>query len=93
VVDLGADPQAVRERVGADGDNHELLQLDRVRCVRAAVDHVEHRDGQRGRALAAEVPEERHTRLAGGRLRRCERNAEDRVRAEPSLVRRAVELD
>ena len=50
VVDLRADPERVAERVRADGHDHELLQVDRVRGVRAAVDHVHHRHGQRRRA-------------------------------------------
>ena len=42
---------------------------------------------------AAEVAEERLARIGGRRLRSRERDAEDRVRAEPALVRRPVELD
>ncbi len=49
--------------------------------------------GRCRRVLAAEVAEERHVGVGGSRLRRRERNAEDRVGAEPSLVRRPVELD
>ena len=37
--------------------------------------------------LAAEVPVERHARLGSRGLRRGEGDAEDRVRAEPALVR------
>ena len=51
VVDLGADPQRLRERLGAGGHDHELLQVDRVVRVRAAVDDVQHRHRQRRRAL------------------------------------------
>ena len=43
--------------------------------------------------VAAEVPEERLARVGRRRLRDGERDAEDRVRAEAPLVRRAVELD
>ena len=43
--------------------------------------------------VAAEVAEERHACVGGGGLRGRERDAEDRVRAEPALVRRPVELD
>jgi hypothetical protein len=93
VVDLGADLQRVREARGADRDDHELLQVDRVRRVRAAVDHVHHRNRQRRRVRPAEVAEQRLAGLVGGGLRHRERHAEDRVRAEPALVRRAVELD
>jgi hypothetical protein len=30
VVDLRADPERLRERLGADGNDHELLQVGRV---------------------------------------------------------------
>ena len=45
--------------VGPDRDDHELLQVDRVRGVHAAVDDVHHRHRQRRRALAAEIAVER----------------------------------
>src|SRR5579884_51296 len=93
VIGLGRDPQALGEGPGAGRDEHELLQVDRVVGVHAAVDHVQQRDGQRRRLLAAEMAEERDARGRGGRLGRGERDAEDRVRAEPALVRRPVELD
>ena len=93
VVRLGADLERLGERFGARGDDHELLEVDRVGRVHAAVDHVHHRHRQRPRALAAEVAEERLVRLVGRRLGHGERDAEDRVRAETALVRRPVELD
>ena len=63
VVDLRADPEPLREAVGADRDEHELLQVDRVRRVHAAVDHVQHRNRQRRGGLAAEVAVERLPRV------------------------------
>ena len=93
VVDLDADPKALGEARSAHRHDHELLQVDRVGGVGAAVDHVQHRHGQRRRLLAAEVAVERQAGLGGRGLRGRERDAEDRVRAEAPLVRRAVELD
>ncbi len=93
VVRLGRELQRLGERLGADGHDHELLKVDRVVGVDAAVDDVEHRHGQRRRVVAAEVPEEGDTGLRSRSLRGGERHAEDRVRAEPALVRGAVELD
>src|SRR5262249_40853216 len=46
-----------------------------------------------GRVLRAEVAEERHAVVGRAGLGRGERGAEDRIRAEAALVRRAVELD
>ena len=62
VVDLGADPQALRERRRADRDHHELLEVDAVVGVRAAVQHVHHRDGEDVRLRAAEIPPQRLAR-------------------------------
>ncbi len=93
VVDLDADPQALGEARGAHGHDHELLQVDRVGGVGAAVDHVQHRHGERRRLLAAEMAVERLAGLGGSRLCGRERDAEDRVRAEASFVRRSVEVD
>ena len=84
---------ASAKRVGADRDDHELLEVDRVVGVRAAVEDVHHRHRQDPRRLAAEVAPQRLVLLGRGRARGGERDAEDRVRAEAALVRRAVELD
>ena len=45
------------------------------------------------RVLSPEVAEEGDACVRGGRLRRGERHAEDRIGAEAAFVRRAVELD
>ena len=95
--DLGPDPQALREARGAGRDDHELLEVDRVVGVGAAVEDVHHRHRQQRRlAAAVELGQVAVERLAGvgrGRLGRRQRDAEDRVGAEPALVGRAVELD
>jgi hypothetical protein len=93
VIDLGADPQPFRERRCPDWDDHELLQIDRVGRVRPAVDHVQHRHGQRRGGVAAEVAVQRLSRLRRRSLRDGQRDPEDRVRAQAPLVRRPVELD
>ena len=49
--------------------------------------------GRTWRRLAAEVAPQRLALLRGGRVCRRQRHAEDGVRAEAGLVRRAVELD
>jgi hypothetical protein len=63
VVDLGAHPQAVAQGRRARRDDHELLEVDAVVGVRAAVEHVHHRHRQhvarrrrRGSATAAGAP-------------------------------------
>ena len=90
---LGAHPQRLGEGARADGHDHELLEVDAVVGVGAAVEHVHHRHGQHVRGLAAEVAPQRQPLLGGRGVRRGERHGEDRVGAEPRLVRRPVELD
>ena len=90
---LGAPAQRLGERGRADGHQHELLQLELVVGVRAAVDHVHHRRRQHVRVRAAEVAVERLAGAVGRRARDGERDAEDGVRAERVLVGRAVEVE
>ena len=93
VVDLGADPQRLGERVGAGRDDHELLQVDRVgACTPPLITFIIGTGSVRA-SRAAEVRKSETPASAAARLRGRERDAEDRVRAEPALVRRAVELD
>ena len=84
---------ASRERRRADRHDHELLEVDLVVGVRAAVEDVHHRHGQDVRRVAAEVAPQRQPLLGRRRVGGGERHAEDRVRAEARLVRRAVEVD
>ncbi len=93
VVGLGPDPERLGERRGAGGHDHELLQVDGVRRVDAAVDHVHHRHRQRRRVVAAEVPVQRHAVMRGRGLRGRKRDAEERVCPQAALVRRPVEVD
>ena len=91
--DLGAGPQRFGVRPDPDRHDHELLEIGRVLGVLAAIEDVEHRDWQVRRADAAEIAVEREVVGGGGRVGTGQRDAEERVRAEPALVRRAVELD
>ena len=93
VEDLGADLQRLGERARPRRHDHELLEVEGVRGVRAAVDDVHHRHGEHDRLLPAQRAVERQARVGRGRLRHGERHAEQGVRAERALVRRAVELD
>ena len=90
---LGADPQRLGERRRARRHDHELLEVERVLRVGAAVDDVQHRDGEHAGVLAAEPAVERHAGLERRRLRDGQGDAEDRVRAEPRLVLGPVQLD
>ena len=90
---LGPDPQRLRERPATDRDDHELLEVDRVVGVGAAVEDVHHRDRQDVRGLAAEIAPQRQPLLRRRRMGGGKRHGENRVGAQPRLVRRAVERD
>ena len=59
-------PQGVAKGPSPDGDDHELLKVDAVVGVRAAVDHVQHRHGEHVCALAPEVAPQRQPLLRRG---------------------------
>ena len=93
VVGLRPPAQRLGERRGADRHDHELLEVDVVVRVRAAVEDVHHRH----RAARARRCRRRSGRAAG-RARRPRPSpppghAEDGVGAERALVVGAVEVD
>ena len=90
MVDLGPPAQRLREGLGPDRGEEELLHVDAVVGVLTAVDDVEQRHGQDVRVGSAEVAEQRQIRRVGGRLGHRERHAEDGVRAGAPLVVGAV---
>ena len=92
VVGLHAPTQRLGITRRPDRHDHELLQVDRVVGVGAAVDHVHHRHGKHMGVGATDVAVQRHTELVGGGLGDRQADAEDRVGAEPRLVVGAVEL-
>ena len=76
-----------------DRQDHELLDVERVVGMRAAIDDVHHRRRQHPGADAAEIAVERQADADGGGLGGGEADGQDRVGAEPLLVLGAVELD
>ncbi|MNX46846.1 hypothetical protein D3C86_773940 [compost metagenome] len=91
--DLRAAAQGLGEGGRADGHDHELLDVDRVVGMGAAVDDVEHRNGKGTGRDAADVAVERHVDGVGGRLGNGQRDAEDGVGAKLGLVGGAVQLE
>ena len=92
MVDLGAPAQRLLEVGRADRGDHELLDVDTGVGVCAAVDDVHHRHRKDVRVGTADVAEQRQPGGVGGGLRDGQRDAEDRVGAQPRLVGRAVEV-
>ena len=93
VEDLGGHAESGREVLGARGDQHELLEVEAVVGVGAAVQDVDHRHRHEPAADAPEIGVEREPRVVRRRPRDGERDREDRVGTERRLVRRAVELE
>ena len=91
--DLGAGAHRLAQGLRADRHHHELLDVDRVVGMRAAVDDVHHRHRQRARRDPADVAVERGAEALRRRLGGGEAGAEDGVGAEPALVGGAVEVD
>ena len=81
---LGAHAHRLGDGAGADRHDHELLEVDRVVGVRAAVDDVHHRHRQQPGLRAADVAVERQLRLVRRRLGDRQADAEDGVGAEPA---------
>src|SRR5437660_7386239 len=94
---LGAGAQRLAKARRPDRQDHELLDIQAVVGVGAAIDDVHHRHGHDGLATVAErLPEiaiERQPCIARRGVRARNRYSEQRVGAEPALVLRAVELD
>ena len=90
---LRAGAQGLGKGAQAPGDQHELLHVDVVVGVGAAVDHVEHGHGQGARLLSAEVAVQRHLVGAGLGVGGGQGHPQDGVGAQAALVRGAVEVD
>ena len=79
---LSPHPQRLGKPPGTDGHDHELLDIERIVRVRAAVDDVHLRNRQHPRPRPPKRPIQRQTAAGRHRLGRSQRDAEDRVRPE-----------
>ena len=93
VIDLRAVADGFAESGRALRHDHVFLEIDRRVGMGAAVEHVGERNGQRLRVGPAEIFIERQPDRRGGGVRGGHGDAEDGVRAEVLLGRRAVELE
>ena len=89
---LGAVAHRFGERRRADGKNHELLDVDAVVGMRAAVDDVHHGHRQGYIAGASQVPIQRQTVVARGRMRRRQGHGQQGIRAQIGFEIGAVGL-
>ena len=88
---LGTHAQTFTEARSAHRTYHELLESDGGIAVRATIDDVHHRDGQREGVCAANVTVERDVKIVGSSLGDSQRDAEDGVGAELRLGLGAVQ--
>ena len=91
--DFGAHAKGVGEGLGADRHDHELLEVDVVVGVGAAVEDVHHGGGEDAGVDAAEVAIERETEGEGGGAGGGHGDGEDGVGAEGGFVVGVVELE
>ena len=88
--DLGALTQTFAEALRADGHDHELLHIDGVGGMGAAVEDIHHGDGQPVGIRAAEETVEGDLEGVRRSLRSRDGDREDGVRAEFGLILGAV---
>jgi hypothetical protein len=90
---LGAVAHRFAEARRADRDDHQLLQVEVVVGVGAAVDDVHHRHRQHAAVHAAEVAVQRQARFFGRGAGHGHRHGQHRVGAQAALVVGAVQVD
>ena len=86
VVDLGAPAQALGKARSTHGHDHELLEVNVVVGMHAAVEDVHHGRGQQVSVDAAQVLVQRQARRLGSGAGNGQRHAQDGVGTELGLV-------
>ena len=86
VVDLGAPTQALGKARSTHGHDHELLEVNVIVGMHAAVEDVHHRCGQQMSVDAAQVLVQRQARRLGSGAGDGQRHAQDGVGTELGLV-------
>ena len=86
VVDLGAPTQALGKTRGAHRHDHELLEVNVIVGMHAAVEDVHHGRGQQMGVDAAQVLVQRQARRLGSGAGNSQRHAQDGVGTELGLV-------
>ena len=89
---LRAPSNGFRPRGGTLGDQHELLQLERVLRVAPSIDHIHQGDRQDMRVGSAEIPVQGEPQARRGGAGCGQRHAQQGVRPEPRLGVRPVQI-
>lgn len=93
VINLGAPTQALGERLSANRHNHELLEVNVVVGMHAAVENVHHGRRQHMGVCAANVAIQRQLARLGSGTCASERSTQNGVRAQVALVRSTVDVN
>ena len=93
VVDLDTHPQRIGKTRRSGRHQHELLDVDRVGRVGAAVEHIQHGDRKDPRRRPTQVLEERDAELAGRGTRHAQGHGQDGVGAQVGFVGSAVQVE
>ena len=88
---LGALLQRMTEALGADRQDHELLDIETVVGMRAAVDEIHHRHRHHRLATPREITPQRLIGILSSGMRHRERYGEQRIGTETTFVVRAIE--
>lgn len=93
MIDLGADLHGLLLGAGGDGGDHELLEVEAVRGVRATVDDVEVRDGQGGGrpGVIGDPPVQGQAGARGEGAGGRDGDGDDGVRSEAGEVRGSIQ--
>ena len=89
---FGAVTHGLRQAGCAHGQDHELLHIDTVIRMGAAVDDVHHRHGHVERTIAAQVTIQGQALVRRRGMGNGHGNSQYRVGPQPALVVRAVQL-
>ena len=93
VKDLGPIAQGLLKTWGPHRDDHELLQVEIVVGVCAAIDHIHHGNRKRHGATAAKVSVEGQAGLLGCRTGRRHGDCQHGIGPQTRFVLGAIEVD
>ena len=82
VIALNASAHGIVEVAETKRLNHELLEVNAVVCMLAAVNDVEHRGWQASCARAAQVAPQRHATRRRSSVRRGDTDSKNRIRTQ-----------
>jgi len=93
VKDFGAIPKSLTKSRRAHRNDHELLKIQVVVGMGAAIDHIHHRHRKPHRTRTAEVTIKRQTGLLGGSFGHGHGDCQHGIGPKPGFVLCAIQID